>query len=119
MDERLSQPAKASTLNPHTNEAEKRFLSDLTAIQPSAIFFSSNELSPSLETTPPASATSNLAVNTSLLQSAALTTHYCVARFSYQNPINANHMTTRTGVHTKNRLHFGDHSPLCCKQIDN
>ena len=51
MGETPARPAKASMFRPHKNEAEKGFLSELKAIQPSAVFFSSHQPSPSLEPT--------------------------------------------------------------------
>ena len=57
MGETPGRPAKASKLKPHTNEAEKGFISELKAIQPSAVFFTSHEPSPSLEPTPSTSVT--------------------------------------------------------------
>ena len=39
--------AKASKFRSHTSESEEKFLSELKSIQPSAVFFSSHEPSPS------------------------------------------------------------------------
>ena len=62
MSKTPARPAKAPTLMPHTNEAEKKFISGLRAIQPSAVFFSSHEPSPCVEQTPSTSTTTPVVI---------------------------------------------------------